>query len=419
MDPREGLRIATRALVGHKLRSALTIVGIVIGIATVVAFASFGTSVQTDVVAEFQGTSASEIYLLTGVQNAPDNDDGPPVPTGGSEFALPAITTHDLEQLRAMEGVRAVIPLGDRPVVSLQYDNQTIGQDAVTATTPAVFTDGTFAAGGAFAGADELVLSQRVAERFATNVTVGDTVAVDFGDSTRSFAVAGVATDARGGIGDLGELAPAVYLPVDPYHETTVASPTQQVDQRAYSQVTVVAEAGRVTAVQSAIDDYFSSPAADAPRVLGANASVTVQSTADVVEGIQSVLQDITRLVTGIGVLALLVGAFGIANIMLVSVTERTREIGIMKAIGARNREIMGLFLAESVLLGMAGAVVGVPVGLAVGYGASQYADVGFAVPVGWIGLATGMGLLIGIVAGLYPAWRAARVDPIEALRYE
>ena len=115
----------------------------------------------------------------------------------------------------------------------------------------------------------------------------------------------------------------------------------------------------------------------------------------------------------------MLVGAFGIANIMLVSVTERTKEIGIMKANGARNREIMGLFLAESVLLGLAGAVIGIPIGLAIGFGASVYADVGFTIPYGWVVVATTMGVVTGIVSGLYPAWRAARVDPIDALRYE
>jgi putative ABC transport system permease protein len=104
---------------------------------------------------------------------------------------------------------------------------------------------------------------------------------------------------------------------------------------------------------------------------------------------------------------------------MLVSVTERTKEIGIMKANGARNRAVMGLFLAEAVMLGLAGAVVGIPAGLAVGYGASAYAEVGFTVPYGWILVATLMGIATGVVSGLYPAWRAARVDPIDALRYE
>ena len=90
-----------------------------------------------------------------------------------------------------------------------------------------------------------------------------------------------------------------------------------------------------------------------------------------------------------------------------------------MKANGARNREVMGLFLAEAVLLGLAGAVVGIPLGLAVGFGASAYAEVGFTVPYGWVLVATLMGIATGVVSGLYPAWRAARGDPIDALRYE
>ena len=117
--------------------------------------------------------------------------------------------------------------------------------------------------------------------------------------------------------------------------------------------------------------------------------------------------------------IALIVGAIGIANIMLVSVTERTREIGIMKAVGARNRDVMGLFLAEATVLGGAGAVVGLPLGLAVAYGATAYAEVSFTPAYAWLAIAVGVGLGVGVVAGLYPAWRAARVDPIDALRYE
>lgn len=90
-----------------------------------------------------------------------------------------------------------------------------------------------------------------------------------------------------------------------------------------------------------------------------------------------------------------------------------------MKAIGASNRNVLELFLFESVLLGVAGAVVGIPLGLAVGYGGAVYAEVGFSIPYGWIAIALGMGVTIGVVAGLYPAWRAARVDPIEAIRRE
>jgi putative ABC transport system permease protein len=123
--------------------------------------------------------------------------------------------------------------------------------------------------------------------------------------------------------------------------------------------------------------------------------------------------------VTGIAVISLVVAAIGIANITLVSVTERTKEIGIMKAVGATNRDTMQLFLTESVLLGTTGAVLGVPVGLAVAWGATRFAEVGFRLAVDWIGFAVVVGIGVGIVAGLYPAWRASRVDPIDALRYE
>ncbi len=425
MDPREGLRIAVRAVTGHRLRSTLTVVGIVIGIATVITFASFGASVQSDVVSEFQGTSASEIYVLTDSlePQTGDGGDGPPTPPSSvSELGLPAITDYDIEQLATIDGVTAVIPQADVPAVSLTVNNETVGQSTLTATSPAAFDDNSLVAGRAFdADAEgELVLSEAVVSQFSTNVSVGEQVTVDFGDRTETATVVGITSGARGGIGgDFSGFGPAAYVPTT-YYETTVESPANGVDQRAYTQVTLVAEAGRVPETQERVQEYFRSGGdSDAAQILGDNSNVTVQSTADIVEGIQSVLEDITRLVTGIGVLALLVGAFGIANIMLVSVTERTKEIGIMKAIGAHNREVMGLFLTEAVLLGLAGAVVGIPAGLGVGYVAATYAEVGFTIPYGWIAIAVGMGITIGVVAGLYPAWRAARVDPIEALRYE
>jgi len=413
MDWREGVRMAVRAITGHRLRSALTVVGIVIGIATVIAFASFGASVQTDVVGEFQSTSASEIYVVSGGGFL--SGGGPP----GSDVGLtsPVVTTHDLEQLRAIDGTRAVLPRGSVPVSSLTYANQTVTPGSLTATTAASF-DGEIVTGRTFeSGTNEIVLNEIAARQFNANVTVGDTIDV-VREGTTTFTVVGITAGARGGLAALSPPGPEFYVPVDPHYRTTQASPTLGVDQRAYSQVTIVADAGRVSEVRDAIETYIQTES-DAIRLAGENGQVTVQSTEDVVGGIQAVLRDITRLITGIGVLALVVGAFGIANIMLVSVTERTKEIGIMKSMGATNREILGLFLAESVLLGSLGAVIGIPLGLGVGYAGASYAEVGFTVPVDWVVIAIAMGITIGVVAGLYPAWRAARVDPIEALRYE
>jgi len=100
-------------------------------------------------------------------------------------------------------------------------------------------------------------------------------------------------------------------------------------------------------------------------------------------------------------------------------VTERTQEIGIMKAVGAQNRDVLQLFLLEAVLLGVFGAVAGVPVGILGAYAAAEYVGLSLVFPLEWFGIAVAVGLLVGVVAGLYPAWNAARTDPIDALRYE
>ena len=427
MRARDGIGIAMRALEGHRLRSALTVVGIVIGIGTVIIFASFGTSVQTDVVGEFEDTAASEILVVTGDVGLDPDDEGfgggPPSPGNLDSFALPGLTTHDLQQLETVDGVQSVIPRGDiDAATALRYGNQSEPQNVV-ATSPAAFPEENIVSGRSFeqGSPGEIVLSEQAADVFERNVSVGDNMTIELrGDEdNETVTVVGIVTGARGGLNLFGGLSTEAYVPTDPYYRTygpSVRSPSQGVDQAAYRQATLVAEPDRVTDTSSAVDTYFQQES-DAARVL--DEGVTVQSAADIVDGIEEVLGDIIRLVSGIGLLALLVGAFGIANIMLVSVTERTKEIGIMKANGAQNREVMGLFLAEAVLLGLAGAVVGIPAGLAVGYAASAYAEVGFTVPYDWILVAALMGIATGVVSGLYPAWRAARVNPIDALRYE
>lgn len=420
----DGVRIAGRSLTGHKLRSALTVVGIVIGIGTVIIFASFGTSVQTDVVGEFEETAASEILVVTGdIGLEPGEGDfgGTPMPGNLDSFALPGLTTHDIGELREIDGVDAVIPRGGiDSAAAVRYEGQAEPHDVI-ATSPSAFPESNFLNGSSFRQGESgsAVMTEQAAAAYDANISVGDTLTLEFSDEPETVTVAGIVTQARGGLDLFGGFNAEVYVPTDPYYQEygdTARSAAQGVDQAAYRQATLVAEPDRVTGTQDRVERYFETES-DAAAVL--EDGVTVQSAADIVDGIESVLDDIIRLVSGIGLLALLVGAFGIANIMLVSVTERTKEIGIMKANGARNREVMGLFLAEAVLLGLAGAVVGIPLGLAVGFGASAYAEVGFTVPYGWVLVATLMGIATGVVSGLYPAWRAARVDPIDALRYE
>ena len=413
MDPRETLRIAGRSIRAHRLRSTLTVIGIVIGIASVVVFASFGASVEASVVDDIGGTDANNVYLLPGSTD----DEGP---AGGPGLAQPVFTERDVTQLREIEGVERVLPRGIVQLSAVEHDGRTVAQQQATATTPATFDNDSVVAGRGFRqGAAELVLNERAAAAFPGNLSVGDEVTLQFASGDReTLTVVGVVSGTRGGfLSSFGGVQSRYYLPTEPYYRTTTESPTLGVDQKAYPQVTVTTEPTAVQSARAEIEAY--APQSDAARLLPAGFEVVVQTSGDVVEEIQDVIDRITRFVTGIAVIALVVGAIGIANITLVSVTERTKEIGIMKAVGATNRDTMQLFLTEAVLLGGLGAVVGVPLGLLVGFGAAEYAEVAFTLPVDWIVFSVAMGVTTGVVAGLYPAWRASKVDPIEALRYE
>ena len=229
----------------------------------------------------------------------------------------------------------------------------------------------------------------------------------------------GIVSGTRGGfLSGFGDDTPRIFLPVDPFYSTVVESPAVGADVRVYPQLTVVAAPDAVPAVKDRTEAYLTTDS-DAAQLLTEGTEIRVQTSEDIVGAIQDVISQITRFVTGIAVISLVVAAIGIANITLVSVTERTKEIGIMKSVGATNRDTMQLFLTESVLLGTTGAVLGVPVGLAVAWGAARFADVALTLAVDWMVFAVVVGVGVGVVAGLYPAWRAARVDPIDALRYE
>jgi putative ABC transport system permease protein len=411
MDPRESFTIAARSIRSHKLRSTLTVIGVVIGIASVVTFATFGASVESEIVGSIADSGANNIYVL-----------GQPADEEGFEQALqPLFTEHDIDRLSELEGVEAVIPRGSIPANSVSHGGDTVSIQQLTATTPTAVTNETLVAGRSFrSGTDEVVLNRVAAETtFEENITAGDEITVRRTGETVNLTVVGVVNGTAGElpVGNFGP-QPQFYVPADPHYQAVVESPATNARQRAYPQVTVISQPAETLAVTEAIETYLAEES-DAGQLAPAGVDLVARTSGDFAEEISDVIDQITRFVTGIAVIALVVGAIGIANIMLVSVTERTREIGIMKAVGARNRDVMELFLLEATLLGTGGALLGLPLGLVVGWAATRYAEVGFAFAPYWTALAVLVGVLVGVVAGLYPAWRAAHVDPIDALRYE
>ena len=412
MDASETLRMAGRSIRSHKLRSALTVIGVIIGIASVVTFASVGASVEADIVSEVGSSSASNVYVLP---TPAGDDDGP----GFGQVSQPVFTEHDIGQLEKTQGVRQVLPRGNVRINALTHANDTVSRNQITATTPASFPQDAIVAGRAFRpGSEEVVISRSARRAFEENLSVGDRLAIESEGGETTVDVVGVVNRTAGQL-PFASFAgqPRFYVPTDPFYERTLESPAVGASQRAYPQLTVVADPAQVNTVKGNVQNYLAG--SDAAELKPESVELTAQTSGDFVEEIQDIVGQVTRFVTAIAVIALVVAAIGIANIMLVSVAERTREIGIMKAVGARNRDVMGLFLAEATVLGAVGAVLGLPLGIAVSYGATVYAEVAFTPAYGWFAVAVVVGVLVGVVAGLYPAWRAASVDPIDALRYE
>jgi putative ABC transport system permease protein len=402
MKGRDNLRISWRAIRSHKLRSTLTTLGVIIGIAAVITFVTLGASLQADIVGQVGGEEASDLFVWAGPEG---QDQGPGF---GAE---PVFTQNDTDRIAGFDGVTSAIPYTIARAESITYGGDSVTRaEAVRATTPPYLAGDKFRAGENFApGSNEAVLTPNAVSMFETNVSVGDTVGVVRGGETVELSVAGILNSSGSNSAFEGfQGTPRIYTSPRAVSET----------QFLY---VIVRSSGpaAVDSIRESVETYLQSEStASAP--LPGDYVFKIQTSEQLLDQIRELLNVLTGFVTGIALISLVVGSIGIANIMLVSVTERTREIGIMKAVGAQRRDILTLFLTEAVILGVIGAVVGAVLGAAVGFAGTEL--IGFdayVFPLEWALIAAGVGILVGVVAGLYPAWNAARTDPIDALRYE
>ncbi|GAB3042139.1 ABC transporter permease [Natronobiforma cellulositropha] len=409
MNLPESLRISWRSIASHKLRSTLTTLGVIIGVASVITFMVLGGAFTASIVGDLE--SFDEPGMLVWTQTTPA--DG----FGVIEVDAAIYTEHDVERLEALDGVSSVSPTASIPVTQTAHGGDRVtGTVGVTATTDGYFLPEEIVDGEAFtAGANEAMINAHAAQLFDGGVGVGDELTLSLPDgSSETVTVVGVVEEADG----FGS-SPMLYVPTDPFYTTTIETP-RETTEHAYSSLVVVAEGPEsVDGVQTAILEYFESDEADASQLKQGDHEIAVQTVDDAIEQVTEIVDQLTILIAGIAAIALVVGSIGIANIMIVSVTERTREIGIMKAVGATNRDILQLFLVESVILGFIGSVFGVLLGLGVGFLGVSLLEWPMVYPLDWIAIAIAVGVGVGVLSGLYPAWQAAKTDPIEALRHE
>ncbi|HEY8346937.1 MAG TPA: ABC transporter permease [Symbiobacteriaceae bacterium] len=400
MNLLETLRVAWEALAANKLRSLLTMLGIIIGVGSVVAIFAISRGASKAVSSELANLGAGQIILYPG-------DVGPYAVNERKE----AFTEQDLKDLeRLIPGVEAAL-----------YDISTTGTVKYGRESVAAYIQGHFArAAEAFnleidrgrwfseveeqAGSRVVVLGDNAARNlFGEGVDpVGKEVTID----GTTFLVIGVTKPLAGVLGSMGgsrDIA-AVYVPIG-YMKRLFPD-------REISMVYLKAKDGE--------DPKFVLDQAVAlmeQKHFGAEYSG--ETFDQILEVVNSVLNIITVVLSAVAGISLVVGGVGIMNIMLVSVTERTREIGVRKAIGATYQNILTQFLVEAVMLSVLGGLIGTALATIPVYLVGKLLNISLRLDWVSVSVALGFSALVGIVFGVYPASKAARLDPIEALRYE
>jgi putative ABC transport system permease protein len=409
VNPLQTLRVALRALTRNKMRSFLTTLGVVIGVSAVIAMVAIGDGAKARVEATFAAMGSNMLVVLPGTSTAGG--------AMGGFGSMPTLTWDDLEAIQTqVPTVRAAAPQlrSNAQVMSEEQNWGTL----VIGTSPEYFQIRTWPAAlgniltqsDVDAGSKVAVLGQTVADKlFGENSNpVGHAIRI----KNVPFTVVGVLT--KKGQSQWGsDYDDIVVVPVSTFLQKIQGGLKNFIQGSIQVSATSADSTSRAESqIRGLLRDRHRLP-------FGAEDDFSIRNLSEIASAQQEGTRTLTTLLAAIAAVSLLVGGIGIMNIMLVSVTERTREIGLRMAVGAKPADIRLQFLVEALALAITGGLIGVALGV---FGAWR-----LATSFGWevlyrpdvILIAVGFSGLVGVVFGLYPAHKASRLDPITALRFE
>ncbi len=411
MNFTEILRVALRSLSANKMRSGLTMLGIIIGVMAVIAMLSIGRGTQASITDQINSMGTNLLYVRPGSTSS-----------GGvraAEGSAATLTKEDAAALENLANIVAVAPQVESMGQFAYLGNNTNGR--VLGVTPEYLdTMNIKLAGGDFLTAQNVTANSAVVVLGSSIATTLFDTADPVGQSIRisgqTFRVIGV-MESKGGTGFMNSDT-QVYVPL-----TTAMTRLSRAGQyRGGNSVSVINVKITDSSVQDSVIQSISEVLRDRHRVQFQD-DFNIQSQQDILNTASQVAGTLTIFLGGIAAISLIVGGIGIMNIMLVSVTERTREIGLRKAVGARHRDILVQFLMEAMILSLAGGLIGILFGWVIA-GLISGVSVGSTslrtvVDIDSVLLAIIFSACVGLFFGSYPANRAASLHPIDALRYE
>ena len=404
------IRIALRALKVNRMRSALTMLGIIIGVAAVIAMVGVGADATTRIQEQIQSIGSNLIIVLPGS-----------ISTNGVRLGSGAVVTLTEDDAKAIAAecpsVSAVVPTV-RGGVQVVYGNsnwatnaQGVTPDYMTIRDSSMISGQFFTAQDVDAAAKTAVLGETVAQNlFGDSDPTGQVVII----KNVPFTVAGVLTP-KGQSPSGQDQDDVILLPISTAKQKVLG--TNKANAKAVGSLMVQAIGPQ--AMDQAMQE-MTALLRERHRILpGLDDDFTVRNLTEVFAAQETSAQVMSILLGAIASVSLIVGGIGIMNIMLVSVTERTREIGLRLAVGAKTRDILSQFLVEAVTLSLLGGIIGIVVGLTASLLISHFAQWSTQVSPLSVLMAFVFSALVGVFFGYYPARKAAFLDPIEALRYE